>query len=129
MLLLLLVLRLCSCMADVLLLLFRTLHAAHLVHGRGASCARWLTDGMHRPSNPGCTTRCPALPQKADDHHAVVLLDGDMVSVDVWQLANWPVRWQRAEQQMQVWGAGRPFSDLIRQEVCGGSLEQLAIHL
>jgi hypothetical protein len=32
----------------------------------------------------------------------VVLLDGDMVSVDVWQLTNWPVRWERAVQQMQA---------------------------
>lgn len=42
--------------------------------------------------------------QKAEEHHAVVLLDSDMVSVDVWQLANWPVRWLRAVEQMQVRG-------------------------
>ncbi|PRW59697.1 Glycosyltransferase LARGE2 [Chlorella sorokiniana] len=41
-------------------------------------------------------------PEKAEEHHAVVLLDGDMVSVDVWQLTNWPVRWERAVQQMQA---------------------------
>lgn len=34
-------------------------------------------------------------PEKAEEHHAVVLLDSDMVSVDVWQLANWPARWLR----------------------------------
>lgn len=30
-------------------------------------------------------------------------MDGDMVPVDVWQLANWPSRWERAVNEMQVW--------------------------
>ena len=38
--------------------------------------------------------------QEADAHHAVVLLDADMVSVDIWQLVNWPTRWARAAREM-----------------------------
>ena len=30
----------------------------------------------------------------------MVLLDGDMVSVDIWQLVNWPTRWARAAREM-----------------------------
>lgn len=42
--------------------------------------------------------------QEAQDHHAVVLLDSDVVSVDIWQLVNWPSRWERAVREM---GAGK----------------------
>lgn len=41
-------------------------------------------------------------PQDALEHHAVVLLDSDMVSVDIWQLVNWPSRWERAVREMSA---------------------------
>ncbi|KAL4458883.1 hypothetical protein ABPG75_013748 [Micractinium tetrahymenae] len=41
-------------------------------------------------------------PQEAEEHHAVVLLDSDMVSVDIWQLVNWPTRWERAAREMSA---------------------------
>ena len=47
-------------------------------------------------AGPAC---CPA--QEADPNHAVVLLDSDIASVDVWQMVNWPSRWGRALHQMQ----------------------------
>lgn len=34
----------------------------------------------------------------------MVLLDSDVVSVDIWQLVNWPSRWERAAREM---GAGK----------------------
>lgn len=32
----------------------------------------------------------------------MVLLDSDMVSVDIWQLVNWPSRWERAVREMSA---------------------------
>lgn len=40
--------------------------------------------------------------QDASEHSAVVLLDSDMVSVDIWQLVNWPTRWARALREMSA---------------------------
>jgi hypothetical protein len=40
---------------------------------------------------------------KVDEGHAVVLLESDMAAVDVWQLLNSSVRWERAAREM---GAG-----------------------
>lgn len=39
-------------------------------------------------------------PQEAAEHHAVLLLDSDIVSVDIWQLVNWPSRWERAQREL-----------------------------
>ncbi|PSC77069.1 Glycosyltransferase LARGE2 isoform B [Micractinium conductrix] len=41
-------------------------------------------------------------PEDASEHSAVVLLDSDMVSVDIWQLVNWPTRWARALREMSA---------------------------
>lgn len=39
---------------------------------------------------------------QAAQEQALLLLDGDMAAVDVWQLVNWPSRWERARREMHA---------------------------